>query len=255
MTWKEKLTVCIIITHIKKNNFIRTPRINQMMVKKSRRMRIITLMILNLLYFLLVMSMQMTQGRCTEALLSIKRLRGLDYDAGAEIEDIRTTLNSLHTVTTSTWDALRRKATIRALIIACGLMIFFQMSGINAITFFSTAIFRAANSTMASEVETIIIGACQLLGTVTSIFLMDRLGRRVLLLVSAVSCAFTTLVIGIYFELLNVDPKDVEQISWLPLISMSLFFFLFSFGYGPIAWIMIGELFAPDIKGECGGLV
>jgi SP family facilitated glucose transporter-like MFS transporter 8 len=59
--------------------------------------------------------------------------------------------------------------------------------------------------------------------------------------------AICTLLLGIFFYL-KTEGEDVD-IGWLPLTSVCLFIVVFSLGYGPIPWMMVGELFAPQIKG------
>lgn len=187
----------------------------------------------------------MSRGLEEEALAALRKLRGDHYNAVPEIERLRKQMDEGDS---SSWAALTRPNTLRGLAITTGLMVFFQMSGINALLYFATRIFQKADSPLSSELETIITGIVQLFGTLISLAIVDRAGRRILLLASAVTCAFTTLVIGVFFEAKTQDPDNVA-FSWLPLISMCAFFLLFSMGYGPISWIIVGELFDVEIKG------
>lgn len=192
----------------------------------------------------------MSRGLEEEALESLRKLRGDHYNAVPEIERLRKQMEERDG---SSWAALTRPNTLRGLAITTGLMVFFQMSGINALIYFATTIFQKADSPLAPELETIITGIVQLLGTLICILIVDRAGRRILLLASAVTCAFTTLVIGVFFEAKSRDPGNAPY-SWLPLVSMCAFFLLFSIGYGPISWIIVGELFDVDIKGLAGSM-
>ena len=194
----------------------------------------------------------MSRGLEEEAVLSLQQLRGSEYNADAEVERMRK--QQEEEGESSAWAALKRTNTLRALAITCGLMVFYQMSGINAFIYFAATIFRKADSPLSNDHETIITGAVQLLGTLLALLLVDRLGRRVLLLASAVTCAFTTLMIGAFFEAKQQDSSSTLAFPLLPLVAMCAFFLVFSMGFGPISWIMVGELFDMDIKGLASSL-
>lgn len=189
----------------------------------------------------------MSRGLEEEAVESLRRLRGDNYNAEPEMKRLKKQLDEGET---STWAALKRPNTLRGLAITCGMMVFFQMSGINALIYFAGTIFDKADSSLSSDFETIVTGVVQLLGTLFTFLIVDRVGRRILLLASAVTCAFTTLIIGVFFETMIRDKENTMALSaWLPLASMCAFFLVFSMGYGPISWILVGELFDLDIKG------
>ena len=64
--------------------------------------------------------------------------------------------------------------------------------------------------------------------------------------------AICTLLLGVFFFLSDKDEAD--SLGWLPLVSVCVFIIVFSLGYGPIPWMMIGELFPPQIKGMASSL-
>ena len=55
--------------------------------------------------------------------------------------------------------------------------------------------------------------------------------------------------LGLYFWMLQNNPEEAASISFLPLACMCLFIAAFSLGFGPIPWLMMSELFAPEVKG------
>lgn len=87
-----------------------------------------------------------------------------------------------------------------------------------------------------------------------SSLIVDRLGRRILLLLSSSIMAVCTILLGVYFYLANSENHDASNLGWLPIVSLCLFIIMFSLGFGPIPWLMVGELFAADIKGIAGSL-
>lgn len=135
-----------------------------------------------------------------------------------------------------------------ALVISLATMLFQQFSGINAVIFYAQSIFDAAGSKMDPAVCTIIVGVVQVVMTVASAMLIEKAGRRVLLLQSSVVMGLCLVALGVYFQLKEGN-TDVKNISFIPLGSVVLFIVSFSLGLGPIPWLIMGELFAPDVKG------
>lgn len=66
--------------------------------------------------------------------------------------------------------------------------------------------------------------------------------------------ALCTIALGIYFHLKSQDEANVTNLGWLPIAAMCIFIVMFSFGFGPVPWLMMGELFAQDIKGFAAAL-
>nr|CAD7197765.1 unnamed protein product [Timema douglasi] len=145
-------------------------------------------------------------------------------------------------------ELLSNPVTRRALTIALGLMMFQQLSGVNAVIFYTGQIFDLAGSSIPSATACIIIGVVQVIATYVSTLLVDRAGRRILLLISDSVMALCLGVLGAYFHLLN-NHYDTSDVSWVPIVSVAIFIVVFSLGFGPIPWIMLGELFPANVKG------
>lgn len=73
--------------------------------------------------------------------------------------------------------------------------------------------------------------------TFVSTLLVDRLGRRILLLASDSIMALCTIVLGIYFWIYEHDRESTTSLGWLPLLSLSLFIIAFSVGFGPLPFL------------------
>lgn len=93
----------------------------------------------------------------------------------------------------------------------------------------------------------------QVLATYSSTLLVDKAGRRVLLVLSSAVMAVCLTVLGLCFHL-QTHGYDVSSITWLPLASVALFIVVFSMGFGPVPWIMLGELFPNNVKGIASAL-
>lgn len=133
-------------------------------------------------------------------------------------------------------------------------MFFQQFSGINAVIFYTVPIFKSAGSTMDPGLSAIVVGVVQVLMTFASAVLVERAGRKVLLIQSSAIMGLCLAVLGVYFRMKD-GGTDVSSIGWIPLLSLVLFIVSFSLGYGPIPWMMMGELLAPEVKGIATSLV
>lgn len=193
-----------------------------------------------------------SKNRIDDATKSLKWLRGNSYDYGEELTELQDDLERSRAEKISVWTALRRPATIQALIVIIGLMFFLQLSGINIVIFYTSSIFEAANTGIDAELATILVGVMQVIATFVSSMIVDRSGRRVLLLISISVMALCKVMLGVYFYLKAEDESSVTSISWLPVFALCLYIVVFSLGFGPIPWLMVGELFAADIKGVAG---
>ena len=84
--------------------------------------------------------------------------------------------------------------------------------------------------------------------TAVSTLIIDRSGRKVLLISSASTMCVTIGGLGAFFYLQTVDPATADKITFLPIACLCVFIAAFSLGYGGIPWLMMSELMAPEVK-------
>lgn len=195
-----------------------------------------------------------SKGKTESAIKSIQWLRGTEFDHASELQKLQEEHEKSKERPVSIYSALTRKATIRGLWISLGLMFFQQLSGINAVIFYTSNIFNDAKTGIDGEYATIIVGVMQVIATFVSTMVVDKLGRRILLLASDSVMAICTILMGVYFHLQKNNAEDVANLGWLPVVCLCIFIIMFSMGFGPVPWLMMGELFAPDIKGVAGSI-
>lgn len=172
-----------------------------------------------------------------KAISSLKWLRGNDYDFNTELQELQSEHEERENQKISFAEAFARKTSVRALIIMLGLMFFQQMSGINAVIFYTGFIFDAANTGIDGSIATIIVGVMQVIATFVSTIVVDKLGRRILLLLSVSVMAICTIVLGVYFYLDQRTETNTDNLGWLPIVAMCIFIVVFSLGFGPIPWV------------------
>jgi SP family facilitated glucose transporter-like MFS transporter 8 len=184
---------------------------------------------------------------------SLQYYRGSSYNVWKELQELEKDISESTKDKASIRDLVSSGGTRKALIISLGLMVFQQLSGINAVIFYSVDIFDAAGSTLNPNVAAIIVAVVQVVVTYTASAIVDRAGRRLLLLLSASVMGLCLAILGLYFHLKNKG-NDVTGIGWLPLMCVTVFIVMFSLGFGPLPWMMMGELFAPNVKGVASSI-
>ncbi|XP_011347516.1 facilitated trehalose transporter Tret1 isoform X2 [Ooceraea biroi] len=182
---------------------------------------------------------------------SLIRLRGDQYNIEGELQAHRQALEESSRSNISLKAAIRSRAVQKGFVIAYGLMLFQQMSGVNSIIFYASDIFTKAGSSIEANEAAIIVGAVQVVSVFFGTLVIDRLGRRILLLASIVVMFLMTLLLGVYFYCSKYT-HAFDDLKWFALIPLCIFLILFSFGFGPIPWMMMPELFAPEVKGVAG---
>jgi SP family facilitated glucose transporter-like MFS transporter 8 len=195
----------------------------------------------------------MKKDRTEDARKSLQYYRGSSYNFWTELQELEEDIRESTQEQASIRDLVSSSGTRKALVISLGLMLFQQLSGVNAVIFYSVDIFDAAGSTLDPKVAAIIVGVVQVVVTYAASAMVDRAGRRVLLLLSASIMALCLAILGLYFFLKNKG-DDVSGIGWLPLLCVTVFIVMFSLGFGPLPWMMMGEVFAPNVKGAASSI-
>ncbi|VEN45811.1 unnamed protein product [Callosobruchus maculatus] len=193
----------------------------------------------------------MKNNKPEDAKNALQRLRGSEYNCDKEIQDIKASLEQNTDTSVSLADALKMRASKRACVICFGLMMFQQLSGVNAVIFFTGNIFESAGSTLPSSTATIIVGVVQVIATFLSSIFIDKFGRKMLLLGSIAFMMLSEVVLGIFFSLKDrglVSPETASKIGILPVLCLIVFISAFSLGIGPIPWLISAELMPPEIK-------
>ena len=198
------------------------------------------LVLLALLFFVKESPRWLVQvGRDNEARDTLEKIHG-SAEAEAEIIATKTVLNQSEAGFLELLEDARFR---KVLVIAVLLMAFSQFSGINAVMYYSTKIFTTAgvgvkDSFMASTV----IGLVNLLFTLVAVALVDKAGRRILLLVGLVAQVLALGAVGWMFK---------SNTGGVPLlIAILAFIGAFAMALGPIPWILCSEIFPTRVRGR-----
>ncbi|XP_042873724.1 facilitated trehalose transporter Tret1-like [Penaeus japonicus] len=191
------------------------------------------------------------KGKEKEAKEALQHFRGRDYNIQPEMQMLKQSLEDSKESKTSFSD-LKQSYILKPLLIALALMFFQQLSGVNAVLFNLKTIFADSGTDLSDDVSSIIIGVVQVLATAVASVLMDKAGRKILLIISSAAMTVSLVSLGVFFYL--KDNGDVSALGWLPITSLIIFIASFSIGYGPIPWLMMGELFSANVREAAGSL-
>lgn len=201
------------------------------------------------------------KGKVEAARNSLMRLRGAAYNVDSELLGLQLELDSLAHNSVPTTSLLGKKAARKALLISLALMFFQQMSGINAIIFYTGDIFEDAGARIDSKTAAILVGGFQVASTFISSLIIDKLGRKILLITSGLTMSICTALLGLYFSLKDhslVSNHVLSSLGFMPVVSLCVFMIMFSLGLGPIPWVIASEICTPQFKGittSLGGML
>lgn len=173
-------------------------------------------------------------------------------DVLAKIEEIRQTVLRERQPRFS--DLLGRNGGLLPIVwIGIGLSLFQQFVGINVIFYYSSILWRAVGfSEQDSLWITVITGAINIITTLVAIAFVDKFGRKPLLLLGSLGM---TLTLGTLTSIFGSAPLDAAgnptlsgSASIAALVAANLYVFCFGFSWGPVVWVMLGEMFNNKIR-------
>ncbi|XP_044742668.1 facilitated trehalose transporter Tret1-like [Chrysoperla carnea] len=180
---------------------------------------------------------------------SLIKLRGKpDSDIQTELFEMKAYVEASKQRKGQFTDLIKEKAIRKSMIIAIGLLAFQQLCGMNAVLAYTEDIFKAANGDLPSEINTIIIGAVQVVSSCFVPLIVDRLGRKLLLQISGVAMAIGLLFLGLFFLFMDRLNMDVSAVQFLPITSLVFYVIAFCFGFGSVPWVIVSEIFPSHIK-------
>jgi SP family xylose:H+ symportor-like MFS transporter len=178
------------------------------------------------------------RGRNDEALAQLQRVTD-EADARSILADIQRTLE----VRSGPWFSFGATVIVVGVLIS----VFQQFVGINAVLYYAPLMFQNMGaSTDTALLQTIIVGAANVIFTVVAIVSVDRLGRKPLLIAGAVVMAAAMIALGCLF--------NARVVGLGALIAVVVYIGGFAFSWGPVAWVLLAEMFPNSIKGKGLGL-
>ncbi|XP_059652553.1 sugar transporter ERD6-like 5 [Cornus florida] len=190
-------------------------------------------------------------GKVKEFEATLQRLRGAKCDISQEAAEIRDYTEALRLLPQSRILDLFHRKYAHALIVGVGLMLLVQLGGNGGIAFYASSIFEAGGSS--ASVGTTAMAIIQIPCSILGVYLMDKCGRRTLLMVTAAVTCLGAFLAGLAFLLQDFDqPKELS--AALILSGILVYAAGFSTGVGGTPFVIMSEIFPINIKGSAGSL-
>lgn len=138
--------------------------------------------------------------------------------------------------------------------VGMGLAAFQQFVGINIIFYFGEVLWKAAGATEQWALRiNVLTGLVNILATIPAIVLVDRIGRKPLLLVGSVGMTLTLGAMAVVFASAGVGPDGKPLLGHTAavagLIAANLYIVAFAVSWGPVMWVLLGEMFPNQMRG------
>jgi MFS transporter, SP family, galactose:H+ symporter len=137
-------------------------------------------------------------------------------------------------------------------VLFCGmaLAVIQQITGINTVIYYAPTIFQAAgfHSNEVAIIATAGVGLVNVLMTLVAIPLIDKVGRRPLLLISLTGMGVSLAALGLGFAI------GGDAMKWIGVLSLAVYIASFAIGLGPVFWLLISEIFPLNVRGQGASL-
>jgi sugar porter (SP) family MFS transporter len=143
--------------------------------------------------------------------------------------------------------------------VGLGLSVFQQFVGINVIFYYSNVLWQAVGfSADESAIYTVITSVINVATTLIAIALIDKIGRKPLLLIGSSGMAVTLITMSVIFANAGFDASGKPMLEGasgvIALIAANLFVVAFGMSWGPVVWVLLGEMFPNRIRAAALGL-
>jgi sugar porter (SP) family MFS transporter len=179
-----------------------------------------------------------TRNRTDEALAILKMMGSPDSEA-----ELREIVDSVHLERGMADEPLFKREYRLPIFLAISIGLFNQLAGINAVLYYSNYIFASAGfSQLSSSLQTVLIGLMNLLASLLGMSLIDKIGRKTLLLIGAVGTTFCLSgVAAIFFT-----HTHAKALVWLLVAYIGFF----SLSQGAVIWVYIAEVFPNRVRSK-----
>jgi MFS transporter, SP family, sugar:H+ symporter len=193
------------------------------------------------------------KGREAAARLMMRRLWGTSVDLDATIAEIRNTVSTRDRPLSSNLRVPGARNFLPIVWLGISLAFFQQASGINAVMYFGEYLWAAAGfSEEHGLMINVTLGAVLVVSTLVSMVLVDRIGRRPLLLGGSAIMSSMLMILTAVFIFSAHNSQGVLVMTsaeaQITLVAEHLFIFAFGVSWGPVVWVLLGEMFPNRIR-------
>ena len=210
----------------------------------------------------------LSRGYSHSAESALKLLRGNKYNTEGELTEIKESILARRKKgeRKSVWREFKNREVLVPFVYVLVVLFFAQGGGISAVVSYATPIFSDAGVNDPRVTAIYAVGVASLLGNIALFFSVDVLGRKVLLVTSGVGMTLGSIMLGTHFYITRPSaypPVNSTMVSGEPynshfaplaIVSLVLFRFFFSIGWGPVPWLMLSELLPLSVREVASGM-
>lgn len=194
------------------------------------------------------------RGRQDQARAVLTRLFGA-AEADRKIEEIDASLAADHHRPKLSDLIDRSTGKVRKIVwTGIGLAVFQQLVGINVVFYYGAVLWQSVGfSENDALLINIVSGTVSILACIATIFLIDRIGRKPLLLIGSAGMAVTLSVVALCFSSGTLENGTLhlsDNVGMIALVAANLYVIFFNLSWGPVMWVMLGEMFPNQIRGS-----
>lgn len=210
----------------------------------------------------------LAHGYKEEAEITLGFLRGPNFDSSTELNMIKTNIDSTPKLSAKLiLREFRKGDVIVPVVLAVVAAVFLQCGGLNSIVAFSASILQAADVPAFRQIALYGTGLTRLAVNIVVLCFVDLFGRKVLLIISSVGTFLGTTLLGVHFYVTSpsfcsamnsTDTSSVEScnphLAPLAVTAVVVYNVGFSIGWGPVFWLLLGELLPLQVRGIGNGI-
>lgn len=195
---------------------------------------------------------QVSQGQKESALKTLSKVVGADAAAG-KVEEIVRSLASDHKPRLA--DAMDKARMFRPIVwVGIGLAVFQQLVGINVVFYYGAVLWQSVGFTESDALLiNVLSGGLSIAAVMITLSKIDKIGRKPFLKLGSIGMFITLALVAYAFStggLVDGKLELSDKMGLLALIAANAYVFFFNMSWGPVMWVMLGEMFPNQIRGS-----
>jgi sugar porter (SP) family MFS transporter len=186
------------------------------------------------------------QGREDEARKVLRRARDNDEDVDEEVAEIKEAAGEEGGIR-QVW-----KPEVRPMVaVGLALAVAQQFIGVNTVIYYAPTILKFTGvGTGDAITQALSVGITNLVFTIIAVLILDKVGRRPLLMFGTAGCIVSLAMLGVFFASGYLQ----DNASWVALVCLIVYIASFAIGLGPVFWLMIAEIFPLRVRSSAMSL-